>query len=353
MPDSSATQTPSGHFEERAESSDALHLIVSPVAADTGLRGALEDFKLGRYAAARDLLAHTGLNWSLRTSRSQLLAAGAQDGGVVKTWLEEEPESADAAMMWARVLTRAALSADRARKGAELVHRAAALARDACWRAMELESRCPVPWICLLQLTQLPLRADLFVPFAGDRSGSWGRLGDATMPYPGPWPLLWEIDRRHPGSREGHHRMREFFLRHHGPAVAMDFTGWLVSRQQVNPGLLTLPLYALVDTYLGQHGQGQSGALRFWQSDRVRHYACQARDGWLAFVPPVERRWLPVTDLSYLAYVLVACGEDAREVFEAMGPYAVPQPWRDINASLGRTYDWRGEFLRTRSYVLR
>jgi amino acid transporter len=33
-----------------------------------------------------------------------------QDGGVVKTWLEEEPGSADAAMMWARVLTRAALA---------------------------------------------------------------------------------------------------------------------------------------------------------------------------------------------------------------------------------------------------
>jgi hypothetical protein len=147
--------------------------------------------------------------------------------------------------------------------------------------------------------------------------------------------------------------MREFFLRHHGPGVAMDFTGWLVSRQQVNPGLLVLPLYALVDVYLGQHGQGQSGALRFWQSDRVRHYAHQARDAWLAGVPPVERRWLPVTDLSYLAYVLVACGEDAQEVFEAMGPYAVPQPWQDVNASLGRTYDWTAEFLRTRAYVLR
>jgi hypothetical protein len=345
MPDSSPARASFGHRAERAETPDAMHLIVSPVGADTDLRAALEDLKLGRYLATRDLLARTGLNWSLRTSRSQLLAAGAGNGGVFKLWLDEEPGSADAAMMWARVLTRAALAAHRKGKSTEFVGRAASLARDACSRAMELEPRCPVPWICLLHLTH-------FDPQARAPHQSWDLLGDTTMPHRGPWPILGQINWRHPGSREGHHRMREFFLHHCGPESAMDYTGWLVSRQQVNPGLLMLPLYALVDIYLAQHGHGQSGALRFWQAEQVLYHACRARDGWFALVPPVERRWLPVMDLSYLAYVLVACGEDARDVFEAMGPYAVSQPWQDVNTSLGRTYDWRTEFLHTRAYVL-
>jgi hypothetical protein len=81
---------------ERTTPSDQTHLIVSPVGPDLDLRAALEDLRVGRYLAARDLLSRIGPNLALRTSRSRFLAAGAGEGGVVKAWLEDEPYSADA-----------------------------------------------------------------------------------------------------------------------------------------------------------------------------------------------------------------------------------------------------------------
>ncbi|MFF5106786.1 hypothetical protein [Streptomyces sp. NPDC000134] len=328
-------------------------LIVSPVGADRDLREALEDLKLGRYHTTGKLLAATGRNWPLRTNRSRLLAAGAGDGGVFKVWLDEQPHSVDASMMWARVLTRAALSAWRRRADRQLLWRAAVLARDACLRTIELDLACPVPWICLLQLTALPFEPYLFDPAARHRRPPWGQSVDPTMPYEGPWPLLDEIVRRDPGSREGHHRMRQFFQQRGMGAAARDYAFWVASGRPDNGELLMLPVYALVDWYLEQHGDGRGGALHFWQSAQVRHYACRARDGWFAQVPPTEWAWLPLVDLSYLAYVLMACGEDAVEVFAAMGRYVTPEPWQQVNASLGRSYDWRSEYVRIRNAAMR
>ncbi|MFF7954011.1 hypothetical protein [Streptomyces griseorubiginosus] len=333
-----------------------MQLIVSPVGADTDLRAALEDLKLGRYLAARDLLGRTGPNWSLRTIRSQLLAASVGEPGVFKTWRDEEPGNPDAAMMWARVLTRAALAAHRAGRDPHVVARAAGLARQACDRARLLLPVCPVPWVDLLQLTQLPYDPSAFDPYAHARGGRWDTLKDPGMSHRGPWPLLHEINERHPGNREGHHRMREYFWhRSEELGAAMNYSCWLTTGGTRNPELLPMPLYALMDTYRERHGDGRGGALQFWQRAQVRHYACQAYEEWFARVPPVEYEWLPLSDLSHLAHALVACGEDQRaaHVFTAMGPYVTSQPWQDINDSLGRSRDWRDEFLRVRTSVLR
>ncbi len=328
-------------------------LIVDPIGPDPDLRAALEDLEVGRYPAARDLLAKTGANWPLRTTRSRFLAVGAGEGGVVKTWVDEEPNNADAWMMWARVLSRAAVAAFDRQESQALVARAAGLARKACWRAAVLGPSDPVPWVCLLHLTQLPFAAHNFDPRVRQRRVPWDLVSDPTMPHRGPWPLLAEVNWRDPGSREGHHRMREYFARHGGSAASMNYACWMAAGRVDNPQLLMLPLYALMDRYKAQHGEGQRGALRFWQSAQVAHYACKARDDWFLAVPPAERPWLPLLDLNHLAHALVACGEDARAVFEAMGPYATPQPWQEINRSLGRTYDWTAEFLRIRAAVLR
>ncbi|GHE99617.1 hypothetical protein [Streptomyces fumanus] len=82
------------------------------------------------------------------------------------------------------------------------------------------------------------------------------------MPYEGPWPLLEEILQRDPGSREGHHRMRQFFQAHGMGAVARDYAFWLASGRPDNGELLMLPLHVLVDWYLEQHGDGRGGALQ-------------------------------------------------------------------------------------------
>ncbi|MGW3135021.1 hypothetical protein [Streptomyces sp. NPDC001139] len=333
-----------------------MQLIVSPVGADTDLRAALEDLKLGRYLAARDLLARTGPNWALRNLRSQLLAAGAGEPGVFKTWRDEEPSNPDAAMMWGRVLTRAALAAFRSGQSQQVVARAGGLARQALYQAMALLPDCPVPWVDLLQLAQLPFAPHLFDPYANTRGLPWDLLKDPGMPHRGPWPLLAEINRRDLGNREGHHRMREWFQNRSGErAAAMNYSCWLVAGGTLNEVLKVMPLYALMDRYRQQHGDGRGGALQFWQTAQVRHYACKAYDEWFLHVPPVEYPWLPLSDLSHLAHALVACGENERAayVFHAMGPYVTPQPWQDINASTGRSYDWQVDFIRIRSSVLR
>ncbi|MEU3340420.1 hypothetical protein [Streptomyces sp. NPDC006668] len=341
---------------ERGADSPDVHLIVSPVGADTDLRAALEDLKMGRYLSARDLLARTGPNWALRTIRSQLLAAGAGEPGVFKTWRDEEPNNQDAAMMWGRVLTNVALAAYRGNQDHAVVARAAGLARQALYQARVLLPECPVPWVDLLRLTQLPFAPHHFDPHAHTRGRPWDALKDPAMHHRGPWPLLTEINQRHAGNREGHHRMREWFLsRSREPGAAMNYSCWLVAMGTLNPQLLVMPLYALMDLYRQRHGDGRGGALQFWQTAQVRHYACKAYDDWFADIPPVEYPWLPLPDLSYLAHALVACGENERAayVFRAMGPYVTPQPWQDINASLGRSADWRDEFLRIRASVLR
>ncbi|MEU3978879.1 hypothetical protein AB0F77_02020 [Streptomyces sp. NPDC026672] len=334
-------------------SSSDLPLIVSPVGADTDLRAALEDLRIGRYHATRDLLSRTGGNWALRTSRSRLLAVGAGEGGVFKTWVDEEPTSADAWMMWGRVLTRAALTAHRGGRGEGLVARAVVMARDACWKAASLLPECPVPWVCLLHLTQLPFDARYFDPHVRSHREPWNRLDDPTMIHEGPWPLLAEINWRHPGNREGHHRMREALWHRGKPGAAMNYSCWEAAGPQTNPELLMLPIYALMDIYRQRHGGGHGAALRFWQDDGPASHARRARDGWFAKIPPVQHAWLSLPDLNHLAHALVACGEDARAVFLAMGPYATPEPWQDINTSLGRSYDWTTEFLRVRTSALR
>lgn len=356
MPKPLATPTAATRGEAHPAGPVDTALIVSPVGGDMELRAALEDLRLGRYLAARDLLSRTGPNWALRTSRSQLLAAGVGEPGVFKTWWDEESGSADAALMWARVLTRAALAAHRAGRSPQVVARAAGLARQACDRARALLPACPVPWVDLLRLTQLPFASHHFDPYARTRGLPWDALKDPVMHHRGPWPLLTEINRRHAGNREGHHRMREYFQRRcHQPAAAMNYACWIVARGTLNPQLLVLPLYALMDVYRQRHGDGRGGALQFWQTAQVRHYAGRAYEDWFARVPAIEYPWLPLADLSHLAHALVACGESERaaHVFQAMGPYAVPQPWQDINTSLGRSQDWRDEFLRIRASTLR
>ena len=357
MPDSlTTTATPFTPQVERGAASPEVQLVVSPVGADTDLRAALEDLKMGRYLSARDLLARTGPNWALRTIRSQLLAAGAGEPGVFKTWRDEEPNSPNAAMMWGRVLTRAALAAYRGGQRQQVVARAAGLARQALYQARVLWPACPVPWVDLLKLTQLPFAPHHFDPHAHERGMPWDVLRDPAMHHRGPWPLLAEINQRHPGNREGHHRMREWFHnRSREPGAAMNYSCWLVAMGTLNPQLQVMPLYALMDIYRQRHGDGRGGALQFWQTAQVRHYACKAYDDWFADIPPVEYPWQPLSDLSHLAHALVACGENERAafVFRAMGPYVTPQPWQDINASLGRSADWRDEFLRIRASVLR
>jgi len=332
-----------------------MTLIVSPVGADSDLRAALEDLKMGRHLAARDLLIRTGLNWSLLANRCQLLLSDPDARGVIKTWRDEEPHSRQASVLWARALTQGALQLHREGKAADVVGRAARMAHKEWMWAEALWPESPEPWNGRLQLTQLPYDPRYFDPSWRNRTEPWDRLDDFEMHLSGPWPLWAEANRRHPGNRDAHHRMREYFLQHRGAVPAFQYAQWIVSAARPHPELLMLTLYALMDLYRERHGRGQRGALGFWQTDQAHHFAMRAFREWFSPIPSAEYLWLSHWDLNHLAHALVSCGESgaAKRVFNALGPYATPQPWKDVNASLGRSQDWTDEFLRIRSAVLR
>jgi len=104
-------------------------------------------------------------------------------------------------MMWDRVRTRAALTAHRTKCSPEVVACAAGLPRQACDRAARalLPAR-PVPWVDLLQLTQLPFAPHHFDPCATTRGLPGDSLEDPAMHRRGPWPLLAAINQRHAGA---------------------------------------------------------------------------------------------------------------------------------------------------------
>ncbi|MFF7469911.1 hypothetical protein [Streptomyces sp. NPDC008092] len=328
-----------------------IDLIVDLAGRDDELRRALEDLRMNRHFAMRDVLMKTFGDWPLRTARSQVLAVGAGDGGAVAAWLDEEPGSPDALMMWARVLTRQAVRALREGKDEALLHRAAAVARDACWTAMRYWPEDPVPWVCLLDLAKLPIDLRHLDPFFKQRPYQWGLPPEMGL-FGGPWPLLHEVDRRDPGNREAYHRMREYADTCLSGGEAMDFTRWATGYAPHGSPLNVLPLYAFVSLYRRRHPDGRDGAISFWTTAQVKHYARKACDDWFYATPVPARSRLSLLDLNHLAFVLVTCGEiGASGVFETIGPYATSAPWAQVSETLGR--DWQSEFRRTRDSSLR
>ncbi|MEU6277455.1 hypothetical protein ABZ871_34390 [Streptomyces populi] len=326
-------------------------LVVDLAGRDDELRRALEDLRMNRYSAMRDVLMKTFGDWPLRTARSQVLAVGAGDGGAVAAWLEEEPRSADALLMWARVLTRQAVRAFRHGKSEALLHRAADVARDACWTAMRHWPEDPVPWVCLLDLAKLPMDLRHLDPFFRQRPHPWGLPPEIGL-FGGPWPLLHEADRRDPGNREAYHRMREYADTRLSGSQAMDFTRWAASCAPHGSPLKVLPLYALVSLYQRRHPDGRHGAIAFWTTAQVKHYARKACDDWFDATPVLAGPQLSLLDLNHLAFALVTSGETgASRVFEMIGPYATSAPWAQVSETLGR--DWQSEFRRTRDSLLR
>ncbi|WP_406126894.1 hypothetical protein [Streptomyces sp. NBC_00989] len=332
-----------------------MTLIVSPVGADSDLRAALEDLRMGRYVAARDLLIRTGSNWTLLARRCQLLLSDPGARSVIKMWRDEEPHSRQASVLWARALTHGALQLQREGRADGVVHRAAGMAHKEWMWAEALWPESPEPWNGRLQLTQLPYDPRYFDPSWRNRTEPWDRLDDVEMHLSGPWPLWAEADRRHPGNRDAHHRMREYFLHRRGAVPALQYSQWIASARQPHPELQMLPLYARMDVYREQHGSGQRGTLGFWQTDQAHRCAMRAYTEWFSPIPATEYRWLSPWDLNHLVHALVSCGATgpARQVFNALGPYATPQPWKDVNDSLGRSRDWTDEFVHIRAAVLR
>lgn len=311
-----------------AESQPKFH----PAGFDDGLRLALDDVRAGRWRAMRDLLIRTGSDWALRTSRSQVLAAAAAKNDAVEAWQAEEPYDPHALMMRARVEAQRALNAHRDRQ--DSAWRLADEARQVCWDAARCWPEDPVPWVGLLALAAVDV-ADVQQRHRDHRMAP----PEDLLPY-GPWGLLEAVRHRDPYNREAWHRMLQA-LQSYGESGS-NYVRWASSWAPAGSALLVLPLYTFADIY-----RQRSQPALYWVSESISYHTDQALRGWFPFAD--RTCWSPL-DLNHLGQALYSGGfDEGAEVFEAIGTFATPLPWRYIADSPGR---WQEEFLRARRHYL-
>ncbi|GAA1232256.1 hypothetical protein GCM10009665_23140 [Kitasatospora nipponensis] len=292
-------------------------VVFHPAGLDAELRGAVTDLQAGRWMSTREVLATTGGDWPLRTARSQVLAGAATRSDVLGHWVREDPESADLAMLRARVAVLRALAAVRAdRPQAGALHGAA---REACWRAARIAPADPVPWVAMLELAVLD--PDRLLQEHG------GTPPDVLLPA-GPWWLLSQIQQRDPYSREGHHRMLRWWLHSGRTGFGHGFVSWLMDHAPSGSPLRLLPLYLHVERYRNAP-QREALLLNQWMQEPCVRDTERAWERWFLGQASEERS---VADLSHLAHALWAGNRKAAaaQVFEVMGPLGSHQPWEGV-----------------------
>ncbi|MFB7916809.1 hypothetical protein [Streptomyces sp. NPDC056061] len=290
--------------------------VYHPAGHDNELRVALQDLRTGRWLSMRNLLESTP-DWALWTQRTQVLGAVAAGSDAVQAWLAEEPRSVAGAVMHARVVVERAVRAHR-----EGHHRARELWQEAwatCRTAAHASPADPVPWVCLLALSQLDERQQL----EEHRVHPPG-----PMLFPGPWGLLAEADRRDPCNREAYHRMLQFvYARKAGGTLseAFNFVQWAASSAPDGSSLHVLPLYVRVERYRREQGHEKALDLH-WVTEDAERDAMRALELWFRRTPPITHS-LP--DLNHLAHALWGALKftEAAAVFEELGPYFTSVPW--------------------------
>ncbi|MCS0636833.1 hypothetical protein NX801_14430 [Streptomyces sp. LP05-1] len=321
--------------------------VYHPAGHDSALRGVLQDLRAGRWVSMAQLLADTA-DWAAWTRRTQVLAAVAAGSDVVRAWRAEQPESAAAAVMHARVAVERAVRAHREghRRTRELWQRAL----EECGLVSRAAPADPVPWVCLLALAPLD---------EGQRMAEHRVRPPGPMLPPGPWGLLAEAGKRDPHNREAYHRMLQFlYTRRSGGrpdgrgsvSEAANFVQWAVASAPPGSPLHALPLYVRVERYRREHGQERALDLHWVAEDATRE-AQRALIGWFDRADPAEAS-LP--DLNHLAHALWGAlkFEAAAPVFRALGPYYTPQPWSYRTRDPGDPAAAEEVFVRARARCL-
>ncbi|MGW1108178.1 hypothetical protein [Streptomyces sp. NPDC002540] len=290
--------------------------VYHPAGHDNELRVALQDLRTGRWLSMRDLLERTP-DWTLWTQRTQVLGAIAAGSDAVQAWLAEEPRSVAASVMHARVVVERAVRAHR--EGHQRAQELWQEAWGACRTAAHTSPADPVPWVCLLALSQLDEHQRL----------EEHRLHPpGPMLFPGPWGLLAEADKRDPYNREAYHRMLQFvYARKAGGSLseAVNFVQWAASSAPDGSALHALPLYVRVERYRREHGHEKALDLH-WVTEDAERDAARALELWFRRTPPISHSLL---DLNHLAHALWGALQfaDAAPVFRELGPYFTSVPW--------------------------
>ncbi|MFF5169244.1 hypothetical protein ACFY25_26665 [[Kitasatospora] papulosa] len=315
--------------------------VYHPAGHDHALRVALQDLRTGRWLAMRDLLENTP-DWASWTQRTQVLAAVAAGSDTVQAWLAEEPRSVAAAVMHARVRVERAVRAHREKHpSAQQLWQEA---WEGCRSAAHASPADPVPWVCLLALSQLD---------EGQRLEEHRLLPPGPMLFPGPWGLLAEADKRDPFNREAYHRMLQFVYARRASGTlseAVNFVQWAASSAPEGSALHVLPLYVRVERYRREHDHERALDLH-WVTEDGERDARRALDIWFVAADPPARSLL---DLNHLAHALWGSLRftDAAQVFRAMGPYYTSVPWAHRTRTPQDPAGAEEVFLRARSRCL-
>ncbi|RYJ30142.1 hypothetical protein CU044_1496 [Streptomyces sp. L-9-10] len=321
--------------------SDNMRPVYHPAGHDNELRAAVQDLRTGRWVSMRNLLAATS-DWALWTQRTQVLAAVAAGSDAVRAWLSEEPRSVAAHVMHTRVLVERAVRAHR--EGHARTQELWQQAWEACGGAARHAPDDPVPWVCLLALSQLDGRQ---------------RLEEHRLPppgpmlFPGPWALLAEADKRDPYNREAYHRMLQFVYARRADgslSEAVNFVQWAASSAPQGSALHVMPLFVRVERYRRENGHEKALDLHWVTEDATRD-ALRALNLWFDHAVLAEASLL---DLNHLAHGLWGSlqFEQGARVFEALGPYYASVPWAYRTRSPGDAGQAEDVFLRARGRCL-
>jgi hypothetical protein len=294
-----------------------------PAFEDSELRRARDDAAMGGWEAIRDLLAHTGSDWPLRTHRITVLANAAVGLEWPRAWSTAEPGNPDAQVMTA-FAAAVQMRGMIARRDPSVDDKAAASTVARCRAAAEAAPNDPTPWISLLALAGV----------LGDNGVSmvqWHELSFETGQRS--WGWFQEAVTRHPDSWHAHHRMREAQtarLRTGSPrdlTGLLDFTTAAAAHAGDHSPLRVLPLYAHTELRVANTVDLLGAAERDWLAQRNEQDLHDAYRDWFRG-PEREHPAMPY-DLNMLAYQLVATGRPslAHPVFTAVGPYATAAPW--------------------------
>ncbi|MFD9790755.1 hypothetical protein ACFWXK_07350 [Streptomyces sp. NPDC059070] len=257
----------------------------------------------GRWTRVRSLLAATGDDWDRRGHRLTVLGEPGTSAAWAREWLLAEPDSADAAALYACALVSRALIG-KARDES---------ARDACLEAARLAPADPTPWLALLALSRT-------------------RGSDNETEQ-----IFAEVCARHPDHHHAHHLMAAR-LAERRPGDGADpmhevyaFAAASVSRAPADSPLALLPLVAHAERYrvLAAAGAAPGDPVdsAHWTGRRAQQVIRSAFDWWLEW----EREDHPRAgvDLNFLAHAKHCEGRpaEAAALFHRIGRHFTPAPW--------------------------
>ena len=306
----------------RTAAPDGSDLKWSLAGPDTDLAASLEELAAGNFIAAADLLGRAGfapLESDLRCYRLMLMAQTALPSGAAERWVAERPGARDA---WALLARVAVLRAVRAYKhGDPQARELTAQAWRVCKEAARKVPADPVPWVARLQLAAA-------VPVGQDPAS-----GKAQ--YENPYPLLDEVRRRHPLSREGHFRLLAAVGPEAGGSMAQVIEAMQHVMQYVPEGsvLHLLPVLMHLTSFRTRAASGERDRIvaadREWSTIAAKLAVEGAYAHWFASGHRHPEVLLP--DLHLLAHALWRADafDAAGEVFRQIGPWAVAVPWNE------------------------